>query len=496
MTSSAPLLELDGISKSFPGVHALRGVHLSLQAGRVLALLGANGAGKSTLIKTIGGMYLPDAGTVSLTGEPVSIRSPREAIARGIGIIHQEFQLVPSLTVRENLFLGMDHPLSQVRKKRERSETRAILKRLGVDIDPDRRCGSLTVAQQQLVEIAKAMHRNAKILIMDEPTAAISPHEADRLLDLIGELKSRGVGIIYVTHRLEEVFRVADELLIMRDGATVMHRATSECTREQLIQAMVGKEMGTEFPPRDELTGDVLLEVRSIGRGTAVNDVSLSLHQGEILGITGLVGAGRTELARLIFGADRADRGSLRLNGQTVAIHSPTDAIDAGICLLTEDRKREGLILGRSSAENFGLPNLDRFSRMGWLRSGAERARFQNHIRDLSIQLSSPRQRVGHLSGGNQQKVVLAKWLERHSKVLIFDEPTRGIDVGARREIYALMHRLADQGKGILMISSEFEEVMGMCPRILVMCQGRITGELHRSQGFTQEKILELAVPR
>jgi len=484
-----------GIDKSFPGVRALMQVDLDLHQGEVLALVGENGAGKSTLIKVLGGAHLPDAGTILIEGDRADITSPAEAQRAGIAVIYQEFNLVPTLSARENIFLGRERTTASfVQRREEQRQASELFQRLGVPVDPEMLCRDLSVAQQQIVEIAKALWLDARIMVMDEPSATLTPREIERLFDVIRELQAAGIGVIYISHRLEEVFNIADRVTVLRDGAHVTTREISELTRDQLIEAMVGRKLENEFPARDVRRGEQRLVVQGLTRGEAVSDVSLSVHRGEVLGITGLVGAGRTEMVRLIFGADHRDAGVIELDGRTLRIRNPRDAILAGICLLTEDRKSQGLLLMQSARHNFGLPNLGRFSSAGFLKQAAERASFGGYVDQLGIRMTDPDQPAGLLSGGNQQKVVLAKWLARNCEVVIFDEPTRGIDVGAKYEFYVLMNELAAQGKAIVMVSSELSEVLGMSDRILVMHEGRITGEITDVQGATQEQIMQLAV--
>jgi len=490
-----PLLEMRGIDKRFPGVHALDGVSLTLQRGEVLALLGENGAGKSTLIKMLGGAQRPDAGEIRIGGQPVEIHSAVDSRRAGVAVIYQEFNLVPGLTVAENLYLGREQTRFGLIDHRAECE-RALqwLRKIGLDIDPATRCGDLTVAQQQAVEIARALSTDARILVMDEPSAVLTLQEVDRLFAIVRDLRDRGIGIIYISHRLDEIDAIADRVMVLRDGRTVGGDVASELSRERLIEMMVGRPLEDEFPKHRAEIGEELLRVEGLSRGRHVRDVSFSVNAGEIVGFAGLVGAGRTETMRLIAGVDGRESGRILLRGRPVPMGSPREAIARGVCLLSEDRKSEGLVLGLGASDNFGLPNLRRFSRGGFLDEGAEVKEFLRYRDDLSLRVSSPSQRVGDLSGGNQQKVVLAKWLARHADVLIFDEPTRGIDVGAKYEIYQLMNRLAGEGKAIVMVSSELPEILGMSDRIVVMHEGRIVGEFTDPSGTTQEDILGHAI--
>ena len=496
-----PLLEMRGIEKSFPGVRALRGVDLTLQRGEVLALLGENGAGKSTLIKILGGAILPDRGTIRLNRQSVTLDNPATANAAGIGVIYQEFNLIPGLPVWENIFLGREGRVGFVRRAAERQRSQALFDQLGANVPIDTPCGELSVAQQQIVEIAKTLGQEVQLIVMDEPTAALTPIEVTRLFRIIRDLKQRGIGVIYISHRLDEIFEIADRVVVLRDGQQVGEAPIQDLTRQRLIELMVGRTIQEEFPKQRYPLGKTRLNVSGLSRGRSVQDVSLTIRAGEVLGLTGLVGAGRTETARLIFGADRAEAGSISLDGSPLEIRCPRDAIQAGICLLTEDRKGQGLLLEASVRENFTLPNLRnlstsgrRFSERGFVRVGEERVAFAEYVEKLQIKISHTEQLAGHLSGGNQQKVVLAKWLQRNAEVVIFDEPTRGIDVGAKYEIYLLINELARQGKAILMISSELPEVLGMSDRILVMHEGRVTGEITDVPNATQAQIMELAV--
>lgn len=484
-----------GISKAFPGVKALDGVSLRLEEGEVLALLGENGAGKSTLIKVLGGAHLPDSGTILIDGREVELQDPVASRQAGIAVIYQEFNLVPGLTVRENIFLGREQKRAGfIDAASERNLSAKLFERIGIRIDPDARCSELTVAQQQTVEIAKAISLNARIIVMDEPSSALTRQEVARLFDIIRDLKRQGIGVIYVSHRLGEVYEIADRLMVLRDGKYVASRSVSGTRREELIEMMVGRSLESEYPVRTSRPGKVRLRVENLSRGSVVRDVSFSVRAGEILGFAGLVGAGRTETMRLLFGADQAEGGRIFVDDKEIRIRNPRDAIRNGICLLTEDRKGQGLVLSHTVRENFGLPNLEHFRR-GWcLDSRREGAAFEKYVESLDIRLTGPEQLAGNLSGGNQQKVVLAKWLERNADIVIFDEPTRGIDVGAKYEIYLLMSRLAEEGKAIIMISSELPEILGMSDRVIVMHEGVVKGEIRDVAVTDQESILSMAI--
>ena len=495
MIGGVPLLAMRGIEKSFPGVHALRGVNLTLGHGEVLALLGENGAGKSTLMKVLGGAHRADSGVIEIDGREVALHSPQESRRAGVAVIYQEFNLIPALTAWENIFLGQETTRAGfIARKWERARAAQLFRRLGVEIDLDTPCRRLSTAQQQLVEIAKALAFDARIIVMDEPSAALTAHEVARLFEVIREMKRAGIGVIYISHRLDEICAIADRVTVLRDGANAGEKAAARISRNEMIEMMVGRELKDEFPRRLANPGVPLLEVRSLCSGRAVRDVSFTVRRGEILALTGLVGAGRTETVRLIFGADARDAGEVLLDGRPLRVRGPRDAIAAGIGLLTEDRKLQGLVPAHTVRENFALPNLDRLSRGGFVRGGAEREEFARYVSALRIKVPGQEVRAGNLSGGNQQKVVLAKWLARNCEVLIFDEPTRGIDVGAKYEIYLLMNELVAQGKALIMISSEMPEVLGMADRILVMHEGRVTGEIADARRATQEQIMELAV--
>ncbi len=492
-SQSQPLLKMTNVSKSFPGVRALADVNLDLYPGEVLALLGENGAGKSTLIKILGGVHAPDTGSIEIDGQKIQIDSPTSSQDAGVGIIFQEFNLIPALTARENIFLGQENSaLSWIATSQERETARSLFERIGVQVDPSALCRDLTVAQQQVVEIAKALALKARIVVMDEPSAALTPREVEGLYGIVDELRRQGIGIIYISHRLDEIDRLADRIMVLRDGQHVGTQQADAMTRDEIIELMVGRSLDNEFPDETRPVGEVRLEVKGLSRGDAVQDVSFDVRSGEILGVAGLVGAGRTETVRLLFGADRPDSGSVTLDGQKLNIKSPRQAIAHGICLLTEDRKGQGLVLGQTVQENFGLPNMRDFVRAGFIRKTEETSAFGEYIHQLQIKVTGGHQVAETLSGGNQQKVVLAKWLQRNAEVIIFDEPTRGIDVGAKYEIYLLMNQLARRGKAIIMISSELPEVLGMSDRILVMHEGHVAGCL-KNEGVSQEELMKLA---
>jgi len=497
MSVTPPLLQIKGLTKSYPGVRALSDVSLTLACGEVLALLGENGAGKSTLIKTLGGVHQSDSGSFIVDGDRVMIANPRDARRLGISVIYQEFTLIPTLKVRENIFLGHERQwLKPISQKTERKRAMALLKRIGSEINPDKLCGELSVADQQIVEIAKALALNTQIMVMDEPSAALSPREAEGLFAIVEELRSQGIGIIYITHRLNEVEQLADRIMILRDGEHITTQPAADLSRDQIIENMVGRSLEEEYPPRRSVVGKPRLQVDRLTRGTDVKNVTFTVHRGEVLGIAGLVGAGRTEVARMLFAADTPDTGTITLDGVVLNLNSPRQAIAAGICLLTEDRKSQGLILTQSTQHNFGLPNLADFSSKGMLVHRREQNRFQHYCDALNIRISDAQQRAETLSGGNQQKVVLAKWLQSNAEVIIFDEPTRGIDVGARYEIYQLLNELSEQGKAIIMISSDLPEVLAMSDRIVVMREGQLMGVLDNSssmQKVTPEDIMRYA---
>lgn len=499
MTSSAPeqtpVLQMLGITKNYPGVRALDNVDFEVREGEVHALVGENGAGKSTLMKILAGATTCDSGRILLRGQPVNIDSPQKAMDLGISTIYQEFNLVPYLNAAENIFLGRE-PRARVPGFVDFGtmyrEAQRVIDALGVPLNVRTPVNRLSVAQQQMVEIAKATSRKSSIIVMDEPSATLTEHELDSLFALIRQLKSSGVSIVYISHRLEEVFQIADRVTVLRDGKRIATKDVGELTRDEIIRLMVGRELTQMIPKVPAPIGDTVLELRNLSTRDRLRDISFSVRRGEVLGIAGLVGAGRTELARAIFGADPIEHGEILLEGRPVRIRSPRDAIRLGIGLVTEDRKAQGLVLGMVVRENITLANLGALTRLSFVMAGREREVARKMVSDLTIKTPTIEQTVQNLSGGNQQKVVLAKWLFTESRVLIFDEPTRGIDVGAKTEIYQLMNDLAARGAAIIMISSELPEIIGMSDRILVMHEGRIAGELSREQA-TQERIMHLA---
>ncbi|MEZ4769841.1 MAG: sugar ABC transporter ATP-binding protein [Caldilineales bacterium] len=494
------LVNMQGIDKSFPGVRALNEARFDLRTGEVHALVGENGAGKSTLMKILSGIYRKDAGQILLHGTEVEIPSPRAAQDLGISMIHQEINLMNHLTLAQNVYIGRE-PRGIVRfmldEDQINARTRELFQSMHLNLDPRTKAADLTVAKQQMVEIAKALSFNSRVLIMDEPTAALTEAEIEELFRIIRELRADGVGVVYISHRLEELKQIADRITVMRDGHTIDTVDAQEVAIDQIISMMVGRtifEAAPEVPEKP--SQEFALEVRNLNRGDVIRDVSFSLKKGEILGFAGLMGAGRTEVARAVFGADPVDSGEFRVNGQAVQIKSPKDAVAHGIGYLSEDRKRYGLALGMDVEENIVLAGFDKFlGRLGTVNRRSTRETATRFVDALQIKTPSIQQRVRNLSGGNQQKVVIGKWLTADTEILIFDEPTRGIDVGAKSEIYHLLNDLAQQGKSIIMISSELPEILRMSHRIVVMCEGRITGELSAAEA-TQEDIMRLATQR
>jgi ribose transport system ATP-binding protein len=493
------LVEMTGITKDFPGVHALSEAKFELRPGEVHALVGENGAGKSTLMKILAGIYDQDAGVIRFKGDEVQIPNPRTARDLGISMIHQELNLMPHLTVAQNIYMGRE-PRGRLRflvdDQRLNRQTAELIDRLHLRLDPRGRVGDLKIAQQQMVEIAKALSLNAEVLVMDEPTAALTDTEIDELFRIIRELRASGVGIVHISHRLEELKQISDRVTVMRDGRYIATLDTAEASIPSIINMMVGRTIYEEAPEIPQRSDDVVLEVRGLTRGRMVRNVSFSLHRGEILGVAGLVGAGRTEVVRAIFGADRLESGEIYVHGKRVDVRSPADAVRLGIGYLSEDRKRFGLALGMDVETNIVLAAFRKFlSSFGRINTRLTRAAATKRVTDLGIKTPSIRQRVRNLSGGTQQKVVVGKWLTADTEILIFDEPTRGIDVGAKNEIYHLLNQLVREGKSIIMISSELPEILRMSHRIIVMCEGRLTGELSGT-GATQEAIMTFATQR
>jgi ribose transport system ATP-binding protein len=488
------IVKMEHVNKSFPGVQALKDVSLELREGEVLALMGENGAGKSTLMKILCGDYSRDSGTITVFGQNIEAMTPARAQELGIAIIHQELNLCPHLTVAQNIFLGREKTVRGILSDREmHDQTAALLRRLDINLSPKTIVGDLPVSAQQLVEICKALSKNARILIMDEPTSALASDEISQLFTIIKQLRSEGRGIIYISHRMDELHQIADRVMIMRDGEYVTSMKFCDTTMEQIITNMVGHEIKEQYPRVTCQVGKPLLKVENLNAGSQVRDINFEVHQGEIVGVAGLIGAGRTETMRAIFGIDTKEEGSVFLDGKKVVINSPQDAINAGIVLVPEDRKREGLCTRLSVSNNVSLPNLDWLSnRFGVVNSRKEKKIGSQVIKDMNVKVSDADVDAETLSGGNQQKVVLGKWLARNSRVVILDEPTRGIDVAAKVEIYNLMNRLKKQGIGVLFVSSEMTEVMGMSDRIIVMCDGRITGDFDRKDA-SQDLVMTYA---
>lgn len=502
MTSPTPLLEMRGISKQFGGVAALKKVDFAVYPGEVLALIGENGAGKSTLMKVLGGVHSPDEGEVIVAGHPVKITSPREATQLGIAFIHQELSVLDNLDIAGNMFLGREKtvggPFKLIATKYLEERAAVYLQRLGLNLPPSTPVSELSLAQRQMVEIARALSQEARLIIMDEPTASLTPTETERLIAVVRDLKSQGVSVIYISHRLREIEVMADRVVGLRDGANAGELSREEITHDRMVRMMVGRELDRSIhyggSPREE--GVPRLEVRKLRTVRYPNrEASFSVRAGEILGFAGLVGAGRTEIAQALFGVEPALSGEILLDGKPVSITNPQDAINHGIYLIPEDRRRLGLILEMPIRENITLPSLLRFAnRMGWINSGQERSQSGEYSTQLGVKAASIEANAGTLSGGNQQKVVLAKWLSRDPKVLIFDEPTRGVDVGAKAEIYERIRSLAvSEGVGVICISSDMEEVMALCDRVAVMHEGGITGILGQDE-LTEEAVMRLAV--
>ena len=501
--SGAPVgsvvLEMKNIDKHFSGVHALKGVSFELRSGEVHALMGENGAGKSTLMKVLCGIHKRDGGETVLFGKPVNFSSIKESQVAGISMIHQELNMMNHLTVAQNIYIGREPMIggAYIDDKKMEKDAAALFKRIGVKIDPSAVLGTLTVGKQQMVEIAKAVSRDARILILDEPTAALTQPEVEELFKIMLDLKSKGIGMIYISHRMDEINRISDRITVMRDGEYVGTLITKDTTKDEIVKMMVGRVIYGDKKEKSNVKEDaeVVLEVKGLSRGKEIRDVSFKLRRGEILGFSGLMGAGRTEVARAIYAADPFDRGEIYVRGKRVKIKTPKAAVKNGICYLSEDRKRYGLLLGKSVAENSVLSSLDNYIKLGWIDDKAIEKDAIRENRKLKTKTPSIQQLTRNLSGGNQQKVIIARWLLKNSDIFIFDEPTRGIDIGAKSEMYTLMEELASQGKSVIMISSELAEIQRLSDRVIVMCEGRITAELDIADA-TQETIMKYATMR
>lgn len=489
-----PILRLTGICKSFPGVKALDHVNLTVLRGEVMALAGENGAGKSTLMKILSGSYSKDAGTIEFDGKTVEITSPKMAEELGLSIIHQELNVLPNLTVAENIYLGRQpcrHGM--IDWKQMNQSAAALFQKLGIHLDVTVRTRKLSVAQQQMVEIAKAVSYDTKLVIMDEPTSSLTDQETQILFRIIKDLSARGIAVIFITHRMEEIFTIADRVTVLRDGCYIGTKTISETNSGELISMMIGRTLTQQYPPRSVAQGEVILRVDHLSDGRKVKDISFELHTGEVLGFAGLVGAGRTETMRMIFGADPIKSGRIYLRGQEIHVRTPQDAIRRGISLVTEDRKQEGLLLRQSVQSNTVMVALGKVCRHHLIHYPSVRKAAEKYVHDLHIATPSTSQKTAFLSGGNQQKVVVAKWLFADAQIVILDEPTRGIDVGAKREIYEIINQLAESGKGIIVVSSDMEEVLGISDRILVMYEGEIAGEVEKKD-FSQQIVSEFAI--
>lgn len=492
------ILTMKGIDKSFPGVHALDHVDLEVRKGEVLALMGENGAGKSTLMKVLTGIYKKDSGSITFEGREVEFDSPRAAQEAGIVIVHQELNMLNHLTVAQNIFIGREIMKGKIiDDTKMNQESKKLFDRLNINIDPTEMMGNLTVGKQQMCEIAKAISHDAKVIVFDEPSAALTEAEIEELFKIIRDLRDKGMGIVYISHRMDEIKVITDRVTVMRDGTYVGTLITKDCTKDDIINMMVGRVIYEDPKTESKVAKDapIVLKVEHLNAGKMVKDVSFELRKGEILGFSGLMGAGRTETARALFGADPKDSGDIYINGKKIEIKSPEDAVRNGIGYLSEDRKRYGIVVGKTVAENTTMASMKDFMRGIFINRKKEDEVAWEYVRSLKTKTPTVDTEVVNLSGGNQQKVVIAKWLTRNCDILIFDEPTRGIDVGAKSEIYTLMNELVAQGKSIIMISSEMTEILRMSDRIVVMCEGRKTGELDIAEA-TQENIMHMATHR
>lgn len=486
---------MTGISKSFDGNSVLTNVEFSVKKGEIHALMGENGAGKSTLMKILTGIYARDTGEVKVRGKLVDFKNPKEAEHAGIAVIHQELNILPDLTVAENLFLGNEKTFGKsgiLKTKEMNKKAKVILGELGLDVDVKTVARELSVGKQQIIEIAKAMSSNAEVIVMDEPTAALTEREIVSLFETIRALQSNGVSFVYISHRMEEIFALCDRITILRDGNYVGVKEIKETSFDEIVQMMVGRELGERFPERNATIGDVKLTASGLTRNGHFEDISFELRKGEVLGIAGLMGAGRTEVAQSLFGYKKLQKGTISLNGKPVKISSPLQAKKLGFGYVTEDRKSEGLIVDFSVKDNLSLTNFNKVSSNGIIKANEEKVLYETMVKRLGVRTSGPNQAAKSLSGGNQQKVVIAKWLGIEPNVLILDEPTRGVDVGAKKEIYSIINELAEKGVAILMISSELPEIIGMADRVLVMHEGTLTAELQKAE-MTQERIMHYA---
>ncbi|MBD8025150.1 sugar ABC transporter ATP-binding protein [Ureibacillus sp. Re31] len=489
------MIEMSGITKAFSGNVVLNNVQFELADGEIHALMGENGAGKSTMMKILSGIYTKDAGEIKVDGQVVNFKSPKDAEKLGIIVIHQELNMLPDLTVTQNLFLGKELTYGKtgiLKTRQMEKEASQLLSKLGLNVNPKTRTGDLSVGKQQIIEIAKAIASNAKVIVMDEPTAALTDREIETLFQTIRELKAKGISFVYISHRMEEIFAICDRITILRDGQYVGVRNIPETNFDEIVAMMVGRELGERFPERKSTIGNTKLEVRNLTVNGLFHNLSFKLRKGEVLGVAGLMGAGRTEVAQTLFGYRKASSGEILIDGKKVVIKSPIDAMKYGIGFVTEDRKTQGLVLDFTIKENITLTNLDKCASSGIVNQTKENSMVAKYIEELKIRTSGPEQRVKSLSGGNQQKVVLAKWLGTEPDILILDEPTRGVDIGARKEIYQIINQLAEAGVAILMISSELPEVIGMADRVIVMQEGKLTGEVMKEQ-MTQEIIMQYA---
>src|SRR5690625_2373338 len=494
-----PFVEMTGIDKAFSGNKVLHGVNLTVNKGEVHALMGENGAGKSTLIKVLCGVHERDAGEVKIENEPIAFKTPKEAEARGINIIHQELNIIPHLTVSQNMFLGKELTYGKtgvLNKRAMRKATRESLLELGVDsINPDEFAGNLSVGQQQMIEIARALATQSELIVMDEPTAALTDREIESLFEVIYSLRDRGVSIIYVSHRMEEIFKICDRITVLRDGEYVGTEKIKETTFDEIVRMMVGRELGERFPTRHAEIGEIVFQVENLQLPGVFDDVSFHVKAGEILGVAGLMGAGRTEVMETIFGYRKKSKGKVTIHGKTVNIKHPLDAVNHGIGFITEDRKDKGLVIDASIRDNVALTNLKTISSGGVVVPSKEKSLVNDLVKRLHVRMAGMNQAVKRPSGGNQQKDVMAKWIGIEPKVLLLDEPTRGVDIGAKKEIYSIMNELSENGVAIVMISSELPEVLGISDRIMVLHEGKVTRQLAREEA-DQEKIMLAATGR